>query len=93
VVVYGDGQKFLVAGVWPNRAAATDLDAEQVRSEVKARVDAVNRTLASFETIKKFTLFDEPLTVEGGLLTPTLKVRRKAVYERFGPALALLYVS
>ena len=93
VVVYGDGQKFLVAGVWPNQAAATDLDAEQIRSEVQARVDAVNRTLASFETIKKFTLFDEPLTVEGGLLTPTLKVRRKAVYERFGPALALLYAS
>lgn len=91
VVVYGDGQKYLVAGVWPNEAAAVDLGAEQIRTEVQARVDAVNRTLASFETIKKFALFDEPLTVEGGLLTPTLKVRRKAVYERFGPALALLY--
>ena len=36
-------------------------------------------------------MFDEPLTIEGGLLTPTQKVKRKAVYARFGAALSTLY--
>ena len=47
--------------------------------------------LASYETIKKFAIIDAPLTVEDGLLTPTLKVRRKKVYERFRDAFEALY--
>jgi long-chain acyl-CoA synthetase len=91
VVVYGDGQKYLVAGVWLNQAAAAERDQDELRSQVRERIDAVNQKVASFETIKKFMLVDGPLTVENGLLTPTLKVRRKKVYERFGPAFATLY--
>jgi long-chain acyl-CoA synthetase len=53
----------------------------------------VNEKLAAFETIKKFTLLEEPLTVDNGLLTPTMKVRRKKVYERFGDAFTALYAA
>ena len=42
---------------------------------VQRRVDAVNHQLASFETIKRFCLLDQPLTVEAGLLSASLKVR------------------
>jgi long-chain acyl-CoA synthetase len=100
VVVYGDGKRYLVAGVWPNRAEMTarlaarpegpTRDAAQ-RALLQTTIDAVNVDLASFETIKRFAIFDEPLTVDGGMLTPTLKVRRKKVYERFGAALEALY--
>ena len=51
----------------------------------------MNETLAKHETIKKFVVFTTPLTVESGLLTPTLKVKRKAVYEAFGAQLEALY--
>ncbi|MBX3248661.1 MAG: AMP-binding protein [Myxococcales bacterium] len=99
VVVYGDGEKFLVAGVWPNHAAVRealakrggDADPEAVRAMLWRRVEQVNAELASYETIKAIAVIDEPLTVEGGLLTPTLKVKRKAVYERHGAALEALY--
>jgi long-chain acyl-CoA synthetase len=101
VVVHGDGRKYLVAGVWLNRAAVdAQLDTEgvgpegreaAVRALVDARVDAVNATVARHETIKKTAIFDEPLTVEGGFLTPTLKVRRKKVREVFGARLDALY--
>ncbi len=83
VVVYGDGQRYLVAGVWLNQPAD--------RAVVQARIDAVNAQLASYETIKKFVVLDAPLTVEGGLLTSTLKVRRKQVYQAFGKQLEALY--
>jgi long-chain acyl-CoA synthetase len=93
VVVYGDAQKYLVAGVWLNEPAVkAHLDAsgvaEKARDEarralVQRRVDEVNSQLASYETIKKFAVIEAPLTVDNGMLTNTLKVRRKHVYAAF----------
>ncbi|RYE88338.1 MAG: hypothetical protein EOO75_13385 [Myxococcales bacterium] len=101
VVVYGDGQKFLVAGVWPNEAAVeAELQRRGVAGEAReaARrellgqsIERVNAQLASYETLKKFAVLEPALTVESGLLTATLKVRRKKVYEAFGRSLAALY--
>ena len=97
--MYGDARKYLVAGVWID-AAAVAKKLEGVAADerlaardalVQSRIDRVNAQLARFETIKKFAVIDEPLTVEDGLLTPTLKIRRKAIYERFGARLAALY--
>lgn len=93
LVVYGDGKKFLTAGVWvqPAEAERLGLSGEALRAEVGRRIEAVNAELAKHETVKAFAVLEDPLTVEGGLLTPTLKVRRKRVYERFGDALEALY--
>jgi long-chain acyl-CoA synthetase len=100
VVVYGDGQKFLVAGVWLDpevldaelaRAGGTGERAARVDALVQARVDAVNADLAKFEQVKKFRVMDVPLTVAGGLLTSTLKVRRKKVWEAFQREYDALY--
>jgi long-chain acyl-CoA synthetase len=94
VVVYGDGQKYLVAGIWPNEAA---LAAEAERTGrapaalVEERIAKVNAQLASYETIKRFALMAPALGVEAGTLTPTLKVKRKAVYQAFGPQFLALY--
>jgi len=101
VVVYGDAKRFLVAGVWLNEAAvkaqlasagvAPGAEAEARRALVQRKVDEVNAQLASYETIKKFAIIDQPLTVDAGLLTTTLKVRRKQVYQAFGAQLEALY--
>jgi len=86
LVVYGDGKKFLVAGVWLHAAIGPETHAR-----VEARIAEVNRDLASYETIKKFTIMERPLTIEDGFLTPTLKLKRKKVYEAFGAQLEALY--
>lgn len=95
VVVYGDARKYLVAGVWLHEdAVRAKLDgdgADQLEALVQSRIDRVNAELARFETIKKFRVFGQALTVEDGFLTPTLKLRRKAVYAHFGAALEELY--
>jgi long-chain acyl-CoA synthetase len=90
-VVYGEGKRYLVCGVWVNDDVARAMDATELRAAIEARVDAVNKSLASYETIKRFAIVREPLTVEGGLLTPSLKVRRKKIYERFKPVFESLY--
>ncbi len=102
-VVYGDGKKYLVAGIWLNHE---ELDAELLRRKIPleerdklaetiaaAAVAKVNEELASYEQIKRFRVMDAPLTVAGGMLTSTLKVRRKKVYEAFGRELEALYES
>lgn len=92
LVVYGDGHKYLVAGVWPNAEAMAALAAEGTPAQLVSRcIERVNAGLMRVETIKKFKVFDAPLTVESGLLTPTLKVKRKAVYAAFGAQLEGLY--
>ena len=58
---------------------------------VQQRVDAVNAQLASYETIKRWAVMEPPLTVDAGWLTPSLKVRRKKVYEAFRGAFEALY--
>ncbi len=83
VVVYGDGKRYLVAGVWPRG----DVPFETLA----ASVERVNASLASFETIKKFFVAGEPLSVENGLLTASLKVRRKHVHARFRDRFEALY--
>ncbi|MFO0686964.1 MAG: AMP-dependent synthetase/ligase [Sandaracinus sp.] len=101
VVVYGDGKKFLVAGIWPNHAAvdahlaaegvAAAAREEATRALLEQRVARVNAQLASYESIKKFAVLAPALTVESGLLTPTLKIKRKKIYEKFHAALEALY--
>jgi len=54
-------------------------------------VAAVNAQLASFETVKRFHILPMELTVEGGELTPSLKVKRKVVAQRFEREIAALY--
>lgn len=100
VIVYGDGRKYLVAGVWldsevlTERLAAVGAASDDVgarESLVQAAVDAANARLARFEQIKRFRVMERPLSVEDGLLTSTLKVRRKHIYKAFSAAFEGLY--
>jgi long-chain acyl-CoA synthetase len=104
LVVYGDGKKYLTALVDVSdavvsemlRAAGCAVDGlprrhPKVQEWIRARVDAVNPQLASFETIKDFRVADEPFTMENDLLTPSLKVKRARVYERYRGLLESMY--
>jgi long-chain acyl-CoA synthetase len=101
VVVYGDGKKYLTAGLWLNpeavdaelarRGTADDERETVIAAMVDERVAKVNATLARYEQIKRYRIMDTPLTVARGLLTSTLKVRRKKVYEAFAKDYEALY--
>jgi long-chain acyl-CoA synthetase len=64
---------------------------ERVQQFFRERIDARSADLARFEQIKKFTLLPRELTVEGGEITPTLKIRRRAVEARFGEVIERMY--
>jgi long-chain acyl-CoA synthetase len=63
----------------------------QVQKLVQAELDRANAHYAQVEQIKKFVVLDRDLTIEDGELTPTLKVKRSVVNERFGDLFEALY--
>jgi long-chain acyl-CoA synthetase len=97
-VLLGDRRRFVSALIAPEFEAlrrrlldlgrpAGEREALVIREDVVALyqeiVDALNRDLAQFERIKKFRLLPAELTIDSGELTPTLKVRRKVVEEKW----------
>lgn len=64
---------------------------EQVRGLIAQEVERVNRTLSSPEQVKRFSILPKRLYQEDGEVTPTLKVRRKAILEKYGDVIAALY--
>jgi long-chain acyl-CoA synthetase len=63
----------------------------QARELVQGYVDQLNSGLNRWETVKKFTILERDLTVEEGELTPSLKLRRKVVSDKFRDRLDALY--
>ena len=62
-----------------------------LRAFMEREIERVNAALARFETVRKFQVLPAEFTVGGGELTPTLKLKRKAVYEKFATEIEALY--
>jgi long-chain acyl-CoA synthetase len=104
-VVFGDNRPYLVAMLTLDRDETAKLAARlgipadpktiandpRVREQVQNEIDAVNAKLARIEQIKRFAILDHDLSQAGGEITPTMKVKRAAVYERHAELFASLY--
>ena len=87
VVVYGDARPYLVAAIWMRPDVPLD---ERARIAAR-RVDEINGSLARYETIKRHFIADQPLSVDDGTLTSSLKLRRKIVYDRLRDRFEAMY--
>jgi len=58
---------------------------------MRQRVARINSRLAQYESIKKFVLLPRDFSIEGGELTPTLKLRRKVIYEKYKDRIEGMY--
>ena len=93
VVIHGDKQKYLTALITlnPDEVGKYATDKGKIQSLVKEIVDETNRKLPSFETIKRFAVLDSDFTQENGELTPSLKVKRRFVTQKYSAILDGLY--
>ncbi|HTX11499.1 MAG TPA: long-chain fatty acid--CoA ligase [Solirubrobacteraceae bacterium] len=64
---------------------------EQIRELIQAELDRANAKYARVEQVKKFAVLDHDLTQESGALTPTLKLKRNVVHERYADVFEQLY--
>ncbi len=99
-VVLGDGMEYCIALIIPQFEHVRQhlrLDETTKLSEndlakalIKSEIDKINKTMANFEFVKKHALLDTPFTVDSGELTPSLKVKRKVVKEKYAAVIATL---
>jgi long-chain acyl-CoA synthetase len=103
-VVIGDARKYLVALLVLDDGRCAAAQAERgdrapahesaaIRALIEAEVARVNARLARVEQIKRFHILPRPFSLEEGELTPTLKVRRKVVGEKFAAIIEKLYAD
>jgi long-chain acyl-CoA synthetase len=104
-VMYGDRKPFPVALItldpdeivpWAKqRGLPEEIEAlaedDGVREMIQAELDRANSDYARVEQIKKFAILDHDLSVQTGELTPSLKVKRNVIYERYGDLFESLY--
>ena len=106
-VVFGDNRPYLVALLVLDRDASVKLagrlaipedpasmaEDPRVHAELQKEVDRINQKFARIEQIKRFAILDHELTQADGELTPTFKVKRAVVYEKYGDTFASMYAE
>lgn len=106
IVVHGDTRNYCVALITLDPEAIADwaehhdlggrsyeelTAAPEVRALIQGQIDELNARLERWETIKKFEILPADLSIEGGDITPSLKVKRKAVEKRYMAVLDSMY--
>ncbi|WP_129666460.1 AMP-dependent synthetase/ligase [Phytoactinopolyspora endophytica] len=106
IVVHGDGRNYCTALVtldpeaiedWAKHNGLGELSYEEltrspkVRELIQGHIDELNARLDRWETIKKFDILPHDLSIESGDMTPSMKVRRKAVEKRYMDVLDRMY--
>ena len=107
-VVVGDRRKYLTALVTldpervpveaeaagsPARDPVSAAKCEAFRAHLERQIEAVNRRLARVQTVKKFAILPNELTVAGGELTPTMKLKRRVILAKYETVIEGLYSS
>ena len=81
--VYGDKKTYLVALIVS--------ESTENRKEIEIFLENLNKTLSLVEKVKKFKLIEEEFSIENGMLTPTLKLKRKKILDKYKDDLEKLY--
>jgi long-subunit acyl-CoA synthetase (AMP-forming) len=107
-VVVGDRMKYLAALVTldperlhaeaeacgsPAKTAAEAATCNAFRRHLQKQIDQVNEKLARVQTIKKFVIVPTEFSIDGGELTPTMKVKRKVVNEKYRAEIESMYAE
>lgn len=107
-VLLGDGRPFVVAILSPSREALERwaqerglawstwgelVDHPAVQAAFAEVVESVNARLARYESIKRFAVVATPFSIDGGQLTPTLKVKRRVVERQLAREIERLYAG
>ncbi|WP_437757329.1 AMP-dependent synthetase/ligase [Sorangium sp. So ce1389] len=105
VCMVGDGRKYISALITLTEGKLAELKdrgalngdaaitSPEVVNQVKAHIDSLNAGLASFEQIKKFTVLGREFSVQDGEMTPTLKMKRNVIEQRFRGVIDQMYAG
>jgi len=101
-VVIGESRPYVTALIVPDWATVTKripgrpedlINDKRVIALIEQAVDALNKRVGSWEAIKYFTLLPRAFTEEAGEITPTLKIKRKVVAQRYADQIESMYTG
>jgi long-chain acyl-CoA synthetase len=106
-MVVGDGQPFISALVtidpetYPEWAKEHDkpenvmeaVTDDDLRAEIQTAVDDANKAVSKAESVRTFRILPDDFTIEGGELTPTLKVKRGVVSDKYADVIESIYIK
>ena len=84
---------FVVATRDPNVDVTALQDLPAFRAAIRTAIDRVNADVAVVEKVRQFTFADEPFGIDNEELTPSMKIRRHKIRERYGARIDALYRS
>ena len=85
-IVYGDNKPYLVALL-----VLSEDNLKTTQDQIKKEVDNINKSLSRIENIKKFFIINEKFSIENGMLTPTLKLKRYKIVQKYKNEFEKLY--
>ena len=88
VVIYGDNKPFLIALIVVNEDA---IKKNLIQEKINKIIKDTNDKLSTIEKIRKFIIVKDDFTQENGLLTPTMKIKKNLVFEKFNKQIQNLY--
>ncbi|MBW6431666.1 long-chain fatty acid--CoA ligase [Patescibacteria group bacterium] len=90
--VFGDERKHVGALIVPEKEKISDVSEEQLTEIIQGELETyINKEVATYEQIKKFVIINDPFSVENGMLTPTLKLRRQKIEEVYQKEIESIY--
>jgi long-chain acyl-CoA synthetase len=96
-VVIGDRRKYLSAIITLDMEAIGNVknahEDTAIREKLQKGIDVVNSRLARVENVRKFKILPRDFTIEDGELTPTLKIKRRIVYENWSDTIESIYAE
>ena len=96
-VVIGDRRKYLSALITLDMEAVGNVqnahEDTAILEQVQKGIDTVNSRLARVENIRKFKILPRDFTIEDGELTPTLKIKRRIVYDNWADTIESIYAE
>jgi long-chain acyl-CoA synthetase len=107
-VLIGDHRNFITALIVPNfdslvrwagykkihfASNAELIQDARVFAKVGSRIERINEHLSNYERVKKMVLLDQEMTLEGGQLTPSLKIKRRVVNEMYAAEIEAMYAE
>ena len=92
-LILGDRRPYVVALIALDEDEAVGMPPEQAQAAVQRIVDDVNRNRSRFEQIKRFVIVPRDFSAEEGEVTPTMKLKRRAVEQHFADEIEKLYAA
>ena len=77
-LVYGDNKPYLVSMI-----VLSDDKKNSTKEEIQSEIEKVNKNLTKIEKIKKFFISDEKFSIENGMVTPTMKLKRYKIIQKY----------